>query len=79
MVLTCVSAVASTAAEPDPAAVIVAAQIRAQGYACTPPVHAVRDPAASRPDVAVWVLTCGNARYRVRIVPDMAARVTRLK
>jgi hypothetical protein len=77
--LTFLSALASIAAEPDPvAAEIVAAQIRAQGYACTRPVTAVRDGAASRPNVTVWLLTCGNARYRVRLVPDMAAHVTPL-
>ena len=40
---------------------------------------AVRDSAVSRPNVTIWVLTCGNARYRVRLVPDMAAQVTQLK
>ena len=78
--LTFLSALASVAAEPDAAAAeIVAAQIRAQGYACTRPVTAVRDGAASQPNVTVWMLTCGNARYRVRLVPDMAAHVTQLK
>jgi hypothetical protein len=77
--LTCLSALASMAAEPDSAAAIVAAQIRSQGYACTQPVAAVRDQAASRPNVTVWVLTCANARYRVRLVPDMAAQVTQLE
>lgn len=76
--LTCLSALASVAAE-DTAAAIVAAQIRSQGYACTQPVAAVRDQAASRPNVTVWVLSCANARYRVRLVPDMAAQVTQLE
>jgi hypothetical protein len=77
--LTVLSALASVAAEPGAAAEIVAAQIRAQGYACTGPVTAVRDRAASEPNATVWMLTCGNARYRVRLVPDMAAHVTQLK
>jgi hypothetical protein len=78
--LTFLTALASIAAEPDPAAAgIVAAQIRSQGYACTKPVSAVRDQAASRPNETVWVLSCGNARYRVRLLPDMAAHVTQLK
>jgi hypothetical protein len=78
--LTFLSALASVAAEPEtPAAEIVAAQIRSQGYACTRPVTAVRDQAASQPNMTVWVLSCGNARYRVRLVPDMAAHVTQLK
>jgi hypothetical protein len=79
--LTCLSALAGMAAEPGDgaAAEIVAAQIRSQGFPCTTPVSAVRDSAVSRPNVTIWVLTCGNARYRVRLVPDMAAQVTQLK
>jgi hypothetical protein len=78
--LTCLPALVSLAAEPDKAAAeIVAAQIRAQGYACTQPVAAERDQAASQPNATVWLLSCGNARYRVRLVPDMAAQVTQLK
>jgi hypothetical protein len=77
--LSCLSAIASMAAEADAPAEIVAAQIRTQGYACTSPVAAVRDRAASRPNETVWVLSCGNARYRVRLVPDMAAQVTQLE
>lgn len=77
--LTCLSALAGVAAEADEAAEIVAAQIRSQGYTCTPPVAAERDRAASVPNLTVWMLSCGNARYRVRLVPDMAAQVTRLE
>jgi hypothetical protein len=33
----------------------------------------------SKPDLAVWILTCGNAAYRVRLDPDMAARITKLR
>ena len=76
--LTCLSALASMAAEMDAAADIVAAHIRTQGYACSDPVSAVRDQAASRPNETVWMLDCGNARYRVLLVPNMAALVTQL-
>jgi hypothetical protein len=76
LALTCWSALAVFAAEPDGPADIIAAQIRSQGYACSAPVEATRDPQASGPDSAVWVLACQNARYRVRLVPDMAAQVT---
>jgi hypothetical protein len=61
-------------AQETPAAGI-AAQIRAQGYRCDAPVSAERDPALSRPDEAVWILKCQNASYRVRLIPDLAARV----
>jgi len=56
----------------------ISAQIRAQGYRCDVPVSAERDPALSRPDEAVWILKCRNATYRVRLIPDMAARVEQL-
>ena len=76
--LTGLSALASVAAEPETAAAeIVAAQVRTQGHTCTRPVTAVRE--ASEPNVTVWMLSCGNASYRVRLVPDMAAQITQLK
>jgi hypothetical protein len=57
----------------------VAAQIRSQGYQCDQPVTATRDVKRSKPDLAVWVLKCRNAIYRVRLDPGMAAHVTKLK
>ena len=57
---------------------IVAAQIRAQGYKCDSPQSAEQDAQASKPDEAVWVLQCEGASYRVRLVPDMAAKVERI-
>jgi hypothetical protein len=75
--LTCLSALAGLAE--DVPADIIAAQIRTQGYACNTPVTATRDRAASRPNETVWLLQCGNVRYRVQLVPDMAAQVTQLE
>jgi hypothetical protein len=75
--LTCLWALAGLAE--DAPADIIAAQIRTQGYACSTPVTATRDRAASRPNETVWLLQCGNARYRVQLVPDMAAQVTQLE
>ena len=57
----------------------IAAQIREQGYRCYKPLSARRDAKLSKPDEAVWVLKCSNAVYRVRLDPDMAAHVTKLK
>ena len=57
----------------------LAAQVREQGHRCEEPVSAVRDVRLSRPDSAVWILTCRNAAYRVRLDPDMGARIVRLK
>ena len=54
---------------------IIAVQIRKQGYACKNPSKAKRDAQASRPDLPVWVLTCENATYSVRLVGNMADRI----
>ena len=56
----------------------IAAQIRAQGYACDQPQSATRYAQASKPDEAVWLLRCEGASYRVRLIPDMAAQVERI-
>ena len=57
----------------------VAAQIRSQGYQCDWPATAKRSVRRSRPDSTVWILTCRNAVYRVRLDPNMSARVTTLE
>ena len=57
----------------------IAAQILTQGFACDKPRSAVRDAKRSKPDEAVWVLKCSNAAYRIRLIPDMAAKVERLQ
>ena len=57
---------------------IIAAQIREQGYQCDSPQSATQDMQASRPDEAVWTIVCEAASYRVRLDPDMAAKVERL-
>lgn len=79
----CLVVVAASGPSPSAAqevpAEIVAAQIRSQGFACERPLSATRDPKLSRPDQAVWTLTCQNTVYRVRLEPGMGARVQRLK
>jgi hypothetical protein len=65
---------ASASAQEDPTN-IVADQIRAQGYKCESPQSAKRDPQTSKPDEAVWILQCESGSYRVRLTPDMAAKV----
>jgi hypothetical protein len=42
-------------------------------------VSAERDPAENKPDEPVWILACQDARYRVRLMGDMAAKVERLQ
>jgi hypothetical protein len=67
-----------TASAADGPADLIATQIRAQGYKCETPKSATRDSSASRPNADVWILECSNARYRVEIVPDMAAKVQQM-
>ncbi|MCG6858130.1 MAG: hypothetical protein LJE67_08685 [Salaquimonas sp.] len=67
----------SASAQEDPKS-IVADQIREQGYACSSPKSAKHDEQASKPDEEVWILECENATYRVRLIPDMGARVEKL-
>ena len=57
---------------------IIAVQIRKQGYECTNPQQAKRDPEASKPDLPVWILTCENATYRVRLVGNMADHIEKM-
>lgn len=56
----------------------IAAQIRSQGYQCDDPQSATQDMKASRPDEAVWIIVCEAATYRVRLDPDMAAKVEKI-
>jgi hypothetical protein len=69
--------IVAASAQEDPTN-IVADQIRAQGYKCDSPQKATRDPQASRPDEQVWILQCESGGYRVRLIPDMAAKVEEL-
>jgi hypothetical protein len=71
-------ACAGAARADDAPLTLLADQIRGQGYPCKSPESATRDAAASKPDEAVWVLKCDGAGYRIRLVPDMAAKVEKL-
>jgi len=75
MIMLQLAAPIANAAEEIPAE-IIAAQIRDQGYACEKAISAKRD--GERSDDAVWILKCQNATYRVRLIPDMAAKVEQL-
>ena len=56
---------------------LVADQVRNQGLACQDPVSATRDVAASKPELPVYVLTCADATYSVKVVPDQAWVITK--
>jgi len=66
---------AALALEGDNPTDIIAAQIRAQGYTCDNPKGATRDPDLSQGEDTGWILDCGDATYKVKLVPDMAATV----
>jgi hypothetical protein len=73
-----IGAGAFTASAQDDPTNIVADQIRAQGYKCDSPQSAKQDAQASKPDEAVWILQCESGSYRVRLIPDMAAKVEKI-
>jgi hypothetical protein len=58
---------------------LLAIQARAQGYRCDKPISAKKDAKRSRPDAAYWVLRCEHNAYTMRLDPDMAAHILRLK
>jgi hypothetical protein len=58
---------------------LLAIQARAQGYRCDNPIRATRDAKRSGPDVSFWVLRCERNSYTMRLAPDMAAHIQRLK
>jgi hypothetical protein len=72
-------AVITVPAAAQPAATDVADQVRLQGYPCEGQAKVERDQSQSRPDEQAWILTCSNATYRVRLVPDMAAQIEKLR
>jgi hypothetical protein len=63
----------------EDAKIVIATQVRAQQHPCGTPEKAVRDEALSKPDAAVWILTCDNATYQVRLHPGMAADIKKLE
>jgi hypothetical protein len=69
--------VRSAHAEETPADSL-AAQLRRQGHRCEEPVNVQRDAERSRPDELVWIIKCTNATYRMRLVPNMAAKVEQI-
>lgn len=67
------------AAAEEQLAEIIAVHVRDQGHSCDKAESAERDEKASRPGEAAWILTCSNAVYRVRLIPDMSAEIERLE
>jgi hypothetical protein len=63
---------------PAEALVVVANQVRLHGHKCDKPSAVERDVFLSKPGLLVWLLTCGEGRYRVELIPHKQARVTPL-
>jgi len=57
---------------------VIASQLRRQGFACTAPQDAMREPKESAPNATVWILRCDEGAYRVTLVPNLAAKVERV-
>jgi invasion protein IalB len=65
---------AAAHAQEDPAD-IVATAIRDNGFSCTNPHDAERDPGVSQPDEQAWTIQCDEGGYRVRFLGDTGAQV----
>ena len=77
----CLTGLIATALAQDQSADlrIVADQVRSQGFACNNPSSAERIEAESAPNKTVYVLKCEGVTYRVVLIPDQAAEVTKVK
>ncbi len=75
--LAAIAIAASAGAQEESPAEIVAAQVRTQGFRCDTALEAQR--VSNVPNAAVWILRCKNATYRVRLTPDMGARVEQIR
>lgn len=58
---------------------LLASQLRTQGYACSKPKSATHERHASHPNEEVWILRCEDGAYRMTVIPDMAAKVEKLR
>jgi hypothetical protein len=63
---------------PAEALAVVANQVRLHGHKCDKPSAVERDVFLSKPGLPVWLLTCGEGRYRVELIPHKQARVMQL-
>lgn len=66
------------AADPEVSKEVIAVQLRKQGFECKNPESAERDTEDSKPDENAWLLTCEGVRYKVKLIPKMAAKVEKL-
>jgi hypothetical protein len=52
--------------------------VRSQGFPCSNPSSAERISAESAPNQTVYLLKCEGMTYRVLLIPDQGAQVTRV-
>lgn len=62
----------------EPPMDLLATQLRDQGFACDHPDKADLDAKATRPNETVWVVECKGVRYRMTVVPDLAAKIEKI-
>jgi hypothetical protein len=74
----CAAGAIATAAAQDQSTAIVADQVRSQGFPCSDPSAAERVSAESAPNHTVYLLRCEGVTYRVLLIPDQGAQVTRV-
>jgi hypothetical protein len=58
---------------------ILGDQVRSQGYECDSPSSAQKSAEESSPGRPVYLLTCEAATYKVVLIPDQAAQITKVK
>ena len=69
----------SAYAAEETSADILAARVREQGFTCDKAQSSEREQSQSEPNETVWILKCENDTYRLRLVPDMAAKIEPIK
>jgi hypothetical protein len=57
---------------------LLASELRDQGHDCDHPKKAELDQKASKPNERVWTVECKGIRYRMTVVPDLAAKIEKL-
>ncbi len=62
----------------EPPMDLLATQLRDQGFACDHPSKAQLNEKASKPNETVWTVECKGIRYRMTVVPDLAAKIEKL-
>lgn len=78
-VATCAIFTTAAAQEENVEMTVLADQIRSQGYPCSNPISAQRMAGESVQEEPVYQLKCESATYQIRLVPDQAAKVTRVE